>query len=451
MSSIQNNDMKTIGSTEPDYTSSSYPSTSTLGRTMSFGPVSNSRSSSEPPSKRRKLEADWEESKEEITIAQLKEMEIRGTLLRPIYGDKLSELKNVPVENMFDIRNASLPAIIVSNTDIELTRAIILEGCHRISTVLDLDCSSNGYSNFRIDIIMYEVEEGVFTKAWAQCLPLKFSESFKSESSVSSRVELDSIPTVILNIGMQIHSNEEFRTKGVFNTHDSAFFTFKFLERTTSDAELTKMRTHPQERGTFWNRLVKEGRVLASGNSQLPMLPLFVLLMMPKSQKETVRKLKDGSFPTGNRLVKLHNSLQLILEKAAGNVDKEKSEESDFHEKIEEIDSSSICFFFARLPTEEIPLMIEKSQNIIVAEPSGETIHQMSKWPVEQKTTAILNNVIYGGEGQPRLVGERLLPRGLRHLAPMSSRKLSNFVSKWFPGQSDGEIHTVRGFLTVPE
>ena len=98
--------------------------------------------------------------------------------------------------------------------------------------------------------------------------------------------------------------------------------------------------------------------------------------------------------------------------------------------------------------------MIEKSLNIIVAEPSGETIHQMSKWPVEQKTTAILNNVIYGGEGQPRsclLVGERLLPRGWRHLAPMSSRKLSNFVSKWFPGQSDGEIHTVRGFLTVPE
>ncbi|KAF1751145.1 hypothetical protein GCK72_017699 [Caenorhabditis remanei] len=160
MSSIQNNDMKTIGSTEPDYTSGSYPSTSSLGRTMSFGwektinsedtlfnipslrtdtlhslSGRNSRSSSEPPSKRRKLEADWEESKGEITIAQLKEMEIRGTLLRPIYGDKLSELKNVPVENMFDIRNASLPAIIVSNTDTELTRAIILEQSY-ISTCI---------------------------------------------------------------------------------------------------------------------------------------------------------------------------------------------------------------------------------------------------------------------------------------------------------------------------
>ena len=66
-----------------------------------------------------------------------------------------------------------------------------------------------------------------------------------------------------------------------------------------------------------------------------------------KDDDETAQLLIDHSSKLSAQ--KLHNSLQLFLEKAAGNVDKEKSEESDIHEKIEEIDSSSIFFFFARV------------------------------------------------------------------------------------------------------
>ncbi|EFP05944.1 hypothetical protein CRE_04941 [Caenorhabditis remanei] len=366
-----------------------------------------------------------------------------------------------------------------------MSQAIILEGNHRISTVLDLDCKSNGYAIFRIDVVMLEVDDSVFSSTWPHCLELKFSESFKSESSVSSRVELDSIPIVILNIGMKIHSNEERRTKGIFSTQDSALFTYKYLEKNLSDAELTKLRDHPHERGVFWTKLEKQGLVFASGNSQLPMLPLFILLMTPKSQKESVKKLEDGTFPTSNRLfipamnascnddnataellsnhsskssvTKLNDALQKIGNKDNAGIDnEEKSDGSDFvlHEKIDEIEKSSICFFYQTIPTDDVQQMISKKLNHVVAEPSGETIKELAKWPADQIMSTTLNSSVYNGHGGVRscfLSGERLLPKGSRHLAPVSSRKLSSFVSKWFPGRNDGKIHTVRGFLLSPK
>ncbi|EFP10953.1 hypothetical protein CRE_31014 [Caenorhabditis remanei] len=260
MSSIQTNDMKTIESTEPDYTSNSYPSTSSLGRTMSFGSErtinsddtfhnvpslrtdtlsslsgrnrgalssnvvvdedggedilkvakrkenlnekSDPSNDEERPSKRQKL--DVEENKIEITVGQLQEMEIKGTVLRPIYSEKLSELRRINLEKMFDLQNASLPTIIVSKTDTNMSQGTVLEGSHRLSTVQDLDCKSTGYSNFRIPVHMFEVEDGLpkddiplmITKKLDLIIAEPSGETIKH---VMGRWADDQITTTILN------------------------------------------------------------------------------------------------------------------------------------------------------------------------------------------------------------------------------------------------------------
>ncbi|KAF1751144.1 hypothetical protein GCK72_017698 [Caenorhabditis remanei] len=444
-------------------------------------------STDEPTPKRKKL--DYEDTKIEITVAQLQEMELRGTVLRPIYSEKLSELRRVKLEKMFDIQNASLTTIIVSKTDTNMSQGIVLEGSHRLSTVQDLDCKSTGYSNFRIPVHMFEVEDGVFSTAWPHCLPLKFSETFKTQKSVSSRVNLDLIPSVILDIGMEIHSKEQFRTKGQYSSNDSDIFIFKYLKNTINDTELEKLRNHPHARGEFWNKLEDRGLVLAAGSSKVAMVPLYVFLMKPLTQKISLKKLEADKFPTAHRIfINLMTAslkddtataellsgytsskmrvikLQTELAKISGqenvrltdNENEDKSEESDFVvlDTIDDIEDSSICFFYETIPTDDVQQMISKKLNLVVAEPSGATIKEIAKWPADQITSTTLNSLVYNGHGAVRfccLSGERLLPKGSRHLAPVSSRKLSNFVSKWFPGQTDGKIHTVRGFFTIPE
>ncbi|KAF1751142.1 hypothetical protein GCK72_017696 [Caenorhabditis remanei] len=331
MSSTQNNEMKTFGYSEPDYTSNSYPSTSSLGRTRTFGSErslnsedtlhnvpslivdtlsslsgrnrgahssnvvvdedvgedrlkvakrkeninekSDPSNDEERSSKRQKL--DVEDNKIEITLGQLQEMEIKGTVLRPIYSEKLSELRRINLEKMFDPQNASLPTIIVSKTDTNKSQAI--------------------------SMVMFDVEDGVFSSAWPHCLSLKFSESFTSESSVSSRVELSLIPS---------HTR-------------------------------------------------------------------FDALHFQISEKD------DQRHRNGN------------------------------------------AFFFQNLPKDDIPLMITKKLDLIIAEPSGETInHLMGRWADDQITTTILNSSAYDGQGQNRtclLCGGRLLKPESRESAPNSS------------------------------
>ncbi|KAF1750950.1 hypothetical protein GCK72_017501 [Caenorhabditis remanei] len=485
MSSIQDNNMTTIGSSEPDYTLGSHPSTSTLERSLnsddSMHNVPSLRTDTlsslsgrddpsnieERPSERDKL---YKHTQSVMTATKLKEMEIRGTLVRPLNAKKLMVLKEVKVQEMFSLNTASLLSMILSKSDGELRRGILVEGNHRVATIMKNDYDLTGSFDFRIPMSLYEIEDRVFDEAWTHCQELKVSDN----SPDRSRVSLEKIPTTILNIAMMEHWSGERRRNEKISREDTVVFMLRYLQKTVSDKEIKTMRDHPHQRSKFWKSLEKQGLIMASGNFYLSMQPLYFLLMMPATQKVCLEKFAKGKFLKTNRLYvtacnasliddhavanaiseyppitaeTLHERLLKLTKKAIGRKD------SGFivHESIEQIDNGARCFFYRRVPMEKVQLMITKSLQVLIAEPTQDSLQLYARWSAEQIGIRTVYKSAYGGKrgmlSEMMMMGPGFL--GVDGEKPKASSKVEDIFRMHFSGETEFSVHVVTGFYEM--
>ncbi|EFP10863.1 hypothetical protein CRE_30946 [Caenorhabditis remanei] len=377
--------------------------------------------------------------------------------------------------------------ITISQSDGQMNKAILIEGNHRLATILNEEYASSGYEDFRVPVTMYEIDDGDFNKAYTNCLDLKVCET----SQERSRVNLEGIPGVVLHIAI---------------LKDSVVFVLSYLQKIVSNKEIESMRSHPHKRSEFWRTLDEKGLVVPAGNSNLPMTPLYFLLMRPSTQKISLKKLEDDDFRTTHWLVvtacnaslandeaaatmiskhppmkavKIEECLQKLTNKANVEmkaVDDAKTNVTEFvvHALVEDIPDSARCFFFQRLPKESIQKIIDKKlHKIVIARPTSETLGEMAIWWSDQRELEILHESAYDGDGTqfpcailgPGLIAIKTttnaptsstnvptsstdVPTASKNV-PISSTKLLNLFQNRFSGEKDSKIHTVIGYYEV--
>lgn len=231
-------------------------------------------------------------------------MEYRGNLFRPVCRDALKCLFEKKLDTLFD---EECVVFAVPGTEEDDKRCVILDGCHRLSSML-MRCLTHEDKQIivteKLHVLGTDYSEELYSAA----------ESVKARDmeTVGRRCQYHNLNTKTVALITEVYSRQKHRSEVTFTDSDQAYNLHQMLKSRLNEVQRQELIEHPKKRTQVYEQLCKEGIIRRTADQTKDMGGLYAFLMNPKTQNAFFRHFKCIS--SRNRLHEniLLASLQMV-------------------------------------------------------------------------------------------------------------------------------------------